>query len=304
MNIFRERIFWTGVAVLALILILPLILPDPPDKNWRQRKFWIEKTHGKKTFDIVIGGDSRIYRAVSPSHMNEVLKDKTIINMGYPAAGFRQPLFETLERRLSKEEDQPIIILGITPRSLTETAAKNEELVQELKRGWGEIFSASRLEKYRPFFASRISVQSLTEAKNAAIFHEEFHSTGWVATWVDKAGFAESQLQQYIDIFQNEKVSVPVARELITAVNEWSKKGYKVFGFFPPTSEKMVEIENSASGLNRKVLAENFTAAGGIWIEIESKERYFTYDGEHMDKNTAIIFSKDLASFIKNFSGQ
>ena len=71
-----------------------------------------------------------------------------------------------------------------------------------------------------------------------------------------------------------------------------------VFGFRSPVTEKILSIENELSGLEEDVFLEQFESAGGIWLSVPPGP-YYTYDGNHLDKESAIRYSVALAEQIK-----
>ena len=82
------------------------VLKEPPNKiDW------------KPDFDIVIGGDSRVYEGIVPSVMMEKLIDFKIGNFGFAGLGYNQDYLNEMTRLL-RNNGHKIIILGISPRSL------------------------------------------------------------------------------------------------------------------------------------------------------------------------------------------
>ena len=106
--------------------------------------------------------------------------------------------------------------------------------------------------------------------------------------------FISLQLEDYRAAFENSKVSDDLVDGVMAAVRRFRESGIVVFGFRPPTTIAMFELENELSGFNESDFAEKFRAAGGIWLRFRHGV-YPTYDGSHLNAYVAVRFSKDLA---------
>ncbi|MBL8013012.1 MAG: hypothetical protein JNN05_04115, partial [Candidatus Omnitrophica bacterium] len=74
--------------------------------------------------------------------------------------------------------------------------------------------------------------------------------------------------------------------------------------FRPPASRQMEELENSQSGYNETAIVLAINAAGGSWIDIEDRYGYKTYDGSHLNSQSAKRLSEYIAHFIKTSEHQ
>ena len=84
---------------------------------------------------------------------------------------------------------------------------------------------------------------------------------------------------------------------LMKFTSRWTKSEIRVYGFLVPTCKQMVEIENELSGFNQAEFIAAFKKAGGIWIEFDPTA-YDSFDGSHLQSESALEFSHDLASKI------
>ncbi len=95
--------------------------------------------------------------------------------------------------------------------------------------------------------------------------------------------------------FEGNRVSQEKIDVLADRIEQWHAEGIKVFGFRPPTSVRIAEMEDEFSGYKLEEIRQRFEAAGGIWLETEPGT-YTTYDGHHLTGNAARQFSNDLAA--------
>jgi hypothetical protein len=87
--------------------------------------------------------------------------------------------------------------------------------------------------------------------------------------------------------------------ELCEQTQKWSQKGIMVLAFRPPVSEKMLELENELSGFDQRLFIEKFEECGGTWLNIKQSD-YETYDGSHLNRDSAVKLSFEIARNIRN----
>lgn len=88
-NIKIKIILYITFTLLFTVLIV-LLKPDNNQSVYEKDWFWINKTYPYKKFDIVIYGDSRVYRGISPEKFSEVFPSADIINLGYSSGGINK----------------------------------------------------------------------------------------------------------------------------------------------------------------------------------------------------------------------
>ena len=251
------------------------------------------KTHATG-FDIVVPGDSRVYRGVSPSAMRRVLPTARILNLGYSSGGLADPLLARAEDALAPDSPVRAIVVGITPFSLTEEAAANEHLRQYLQ-------SSQSNERMRQVMGVVGAFDPLIDAPIPGLEggngEQRFYQDGWVASHAVFVDHSEG-LKLYREHFNRVQVSTKVLDGFLKRVAEWRAKGIRVFGFRPPTCPQMVALEDEKSGFNAAEVRARFEAAGGIWIDF-LHENYVCYDGSHLDADSASELSVVLAKYIK-----
>ncbi|HRR41385.1 MAG TPA: hypothetical protein P5244_09155 [Syntrophales bacterium] len=298
----RNRVFLALVIAATLIGLIGFLRPDAMRTTSREKWFWTWKTHSKDIYDVVVLGDSRVYRGISPESMRKVLTGYRILNMGYSSGSLSPMMLAEAEKRLDRSGKR-IIVLGVTPYALTPKAAKDEHYLQEKNRAAAEIienmYLAPLLRHFDPTTPVKLATgfkRSPTESK------EEFYESGWVATWRDQSNPTEA-LTSYEHAFAENRVSTNIIDNVILQTGKWTYDGIHVFAFRLPATLEMIQLENRKSGFDEKIFRERFEKAGGCWITVNQKE-YRSYDGSHMEKDSAQSLSQFIAQDIWHAIGE
>lgn len=132
---------WRFIFVCVIFIAGSFFLHSFTEVNsaYEFNRFWIEKTHGvgDQKFDVLICGDSRVYRGVSSRVIAEKLTGYSVFNLSYSSGSYSDFMLDYIEKHLKEGAMQPILILGITPYSLTPKAAMDEHIRTELGRKRG-----------------------------------------------------------------------------------------------------------------------------------------------------------------------
>ena len=295
----KNKTYLTVILSLFLILILGLILPKQNTVKTQLERFWLKKTFSDKNYDIVIMGDSRTYRGVSPQAMQQILTNYKILNFAYSNGSLNNFMFREAEKHLSIKSNKKIIILGITPYSLTTLSEGNKQYLQELRRPRGDIYQRLYLNPFLTFFSpvKPDFIFSASPQESKVIYEQKIFDNGWVASNKIPANPHEA-IPYYKKDFSSIKVSPTLINNLIAKTQFWTKKGIKVFAFRLPTTNEMLQLENQLSGFNEITFIKKFKDAGGNWINVDIA-KYQSYDGSHLSKNSAVKLSKNIAFVIK-----
>ncbi|RMG70541.1 MAG: hypothetical protein D6722_08565 [Bacteroidetes bacterium] len=258
------------------------------------------KTHHEGQYDLLVLGDSRVYRGVSPADMSQALPGWRSFNLGYSSAGFGPLMYEEAARRLDPEGAR-VLVLGITPWSLTESAAQNAHLQQELARPLSERWQRRYVNYYLQDLAPtrpEALWQALrgTTPAPAEYYYQTFDEAGgWMPSRLEPPQ-PRKALGPYRAEFRQEQVSPARVEALLDQVQTWVAEGVSVYAFRPPTSPDMTALEDELSGLDMSALGRDIEAAGGIWLDIPGE--YPSYDGSHLPDSAARRFSRALGAAI------
>jgi hypothetical protein len=298
------------IFVLALkprpvaVTVLPMSYDPIHDTGAAGDRMWVIKTHTTGKFDMLLMGDSRVYRGLSPQAMEKVLTGYKILNFGYSGGGLNPVMYAAAQQKLNPTSQKKSIVLGISPLTLTPRAAANEHYLQELNRPpdyvYLYLYWMPLVNLFEPLSLGKMvnSLQGGNTQGNQDGYYLEFHDDGWVASYTIPE-YPLSQIYSYQDIFSQTSVSPQLVQELIDQTRSWTQQGISVYAFRPPSCQGMVDLENQVSGFDEAALVKQFEAAGGVWFSIPLAP-YHSYDGSHLDKSSALKLSADLANLIQN----
>lgn len=260
--------------------------------------FWIRKVNWGPAFDVVVVGDSRVNRGVSPAAMQATLPGKKVANFGFSGAGLAGEYLAALPRLLTPTATPPVIVLGITPRSLTPVAAGNHEYWAWERTRPIERWGLARLSDVLFFLTPENPVLLFGRpVAGAPRYEQEAHETGWLAANRIPPD-PDASLEEYVELFAKTQVSDQLVRELVASVAQWHQRGIRVFAFRPPTTRSMIDLENARSGFGESAIRQSLENAGAQWLDVEN-DSYPTFDGNHLTSDGAIRFSTDLGTILR-----
>lgn len=289
----KQKIVSVFLLSIVLIVIVGVFRFTPLSSELKANYFWLNKFENTSKVDVVVYGDSRTYRGVSPDVLIEGT-GLTSYNYGFSSGGYSSEIFDLIESRIDKTKD-PIVVLGITPYSLTLKASENKFYHQENNRDAGEKFTRLHIDDKLSFF-DRIIMDEYFKPNSANVI-QEYNSDGWVSSF---KGLIDtlSGLKSYESIFDNNQVSDSIVDLVVFNVNQWVSAGVKVFAFRPPTVVSMEILENDKSAFDASLFETEFEKAGGYWISIPNDGRFISYDASHLEKESAINLSRSLRKYI------
>jgi hypothetical protein len=299
-NLLKERIILLIPFLVLFVITMHYLVPKSDEfRVLENNSFWKKKTFDKNTYDIVVCGDSRVYRGVSPNKMKEVLSGFSIVNFGYGSAGYDEIMFREINKRINAKR-VGIVVLGLTPSTLTHKGSFNYHLNNELGTKPEELIELMYFKKVFQYFIP-VTLKQLDRSIKGKKFtvskHQEYIDGGWVATHEDYPQ-PESALKSYNTYFIGNQVENKNIEILVKQIRSWGNSNIQVFVFRPPTTSKMVSLEDSLSGFDEQLIKKKLETAGAKWLEFEV-DKYFSFDGSHLQKGSAIEFSKDLALKIR-----
>jgi hypothetical protein len=304
----RKNIGLVLVFAALFIVLFGISFPKNPQKYIRSQ-FFLQKTFAPAKYNLVVMGDSRIYRGVSPRAMEEKLTGWRVLNLGYSNGGLNPLMFtvaqsKLVQPKLAKRNEPRAILIGITAFTLTPVSLENKHYLENrwMKReeriellyfgGMLNWFSPVTPGLLRDHFTGKIPEQVYTN-------HYEYG--GWVASNKFPPDTLEA-FEPYRISFERRKVMPEIIDELMAQVAVWSKQGIAVYGFRPPIPQAMIALADTLAGYNQPEIVQGFEAAGGIWIDV-NPQLYPTYDGSHLRPEAAVNLSNFIADEIAKHHG-
>ncbi len=294
----KERLVLVGIISIILIILAGLFLPKPDVYNLNRRRFWAYKTHNNIKQDIIIIGDSRAYRGISPTEMKSVLTDKRILNFGFSSGRLNDFMYQQAEKRLDEKSSQKIIVMAVSPNALTNHPDENSHINSQLFLPKEEIYQRIYFAPFLNFFSPIQPKDLQKKHQNKKRWYVEvFHDDGWVESY-QQTEDTTSALKSYREWFEKVDVSADLVKDLIEQTEKWDNEDIMVFGYRPPSTYTMEELENTLGKFDENKFIADFRKAGGIWIETDLKD-FHTYDGSHLHKDSARKLSRLVADEIK-----
>lgn len=297
----QKNIAFTIIVAAVLVVLLSFILPKNEEK-YLSEMFWTRKIFAPENYNIVLMGDSRVYRGLSPETMQKELPGLKILNFGFSNGGLNPTMFEAAEMKLTKSKGSKIIVLGISANTITDYSKSNQQYLQELTRPREEVlerlytfpvsywFSSTSPEKLKQIFNDTNNITN-------NYYLNTYHRNGYVESDKFPIDTTES-IPSYISDFTNYKVEKSILQALFRQVEKWDKKGITVVAFRPPVSQPMIILEDSLGLFNERYLSEGLTTVGGNWIKLNNNN-YKTYDGSHLNLESTNKLSQKIAVEIK-----
>jgi hypothetical protein len=125
-----NRTLATIALSFSLIVALGTIIPRSNQALIQSKvsadRFWTQKTFKAPHYTMILLGDSRIYRGVSPKILEAQLPGTRILNFGYSSGGLNNLIINEARNKLSPNATPPVVVLGLSPSSLTEKSNSNK----------------------------------------------------------------------------------------------------------------------------------------------------------------------------------
>jgi hypothetical protein len=279
---------WISISMAAvLVTALSFVFPKNADKYLGER-FWSRKTFAPSQYDVVIMGDSRVYRGLSPIILESHLPGMKVLNFAYSNGGLNPTMFDAAEKKLAMNSNPKIIVLGISANSVTGYSAGNNQYLQEISRPREEIIERMYLNPLRYWFSATSPEklkQHFSKQEETAYYRHKYFMNGYVES--DKFPIDTMEaIPSYVKDFTNFKVEKENLDQLFRRVKKWTNSGIIVVGFTPPVSQPMRFLEDSLGLFNENEIKAGFEKASGNWIDINPNE-YKTYDGSHVTIESA-----------------
>jgi hypothetical protein len=284
-----------------LVVALSFILPKNSEKYLGDR-FWTQKTFASHHYDVVLMGDSRVYRGISPAIMEDQLPGMKVLNFGFSDGGLNNAMFEAAKEKLSDRSIHRILVLGVSANTLTGYTQSNKQFIQELSRPREELFERLYLNPVLYWFSS-VTPEKLKEElrphKVSSFYHSKYNRNGYVESEKFPVDTMEA-MASYTKDFTRFKVETQYLDDLYRQVKIAVGEGIDVVAFRPPVTQPMFALEDSLGKYNEAEIKSGIEQAGGCWLDINSAN-YKTYDGSHLDKASAILLSLALSDFINSY---
>lgn len=275
------------------IIFTGLILPNLPSSPMMKDAFWSKKVLNKDKYDIVIAGDSRVYRGINPYFFDSVFYGKRSYNFGFSSAGMSED-YILKSANMLKSDGAGILILGISPNSFLPSSIKNKHYYSLISHNRKDLLIKLDLYPYLHFFDRRTISDFYKFWKREAYFESFNMESGYVSS--DKLPVTPiAAVNAYKKQFQNEQpVSLKTFFKCIIGLRE---KGINVILVRIPIGLEMKQLEDETCSEFLDEL-ENTCKLNGLLYYDYSAFRYQTYDGSHLSSESSGNFTRFFCTHI------
>ena len=292
-----------AITILLAVVISTLIgffyTTLPTDEL--MKRFFTYKIHHPQKYQLLISGDSRVYRGISAKVFENTL-GLSSFNLGFSSTLYDEEYLNLIDEKLDFESEKKVLVLGITPHSLLEYAYPNGHIkqIKNMKReeviDYLYLFPLKRF--YSSFNASELGTSLFNEHSLVDTYIQDYkYKEGWVASdYLHRNPYYA--LKSYSKTFTGKHINQKNLKALFAKINEWHKKGVEVYGFIPPSSVNIEVLERNKTSFDDSYIVKEFIANGGKWLTINNI--YHTYDGSHLYEEEALKLSKELSDKIRN----
>lgn len=291
----RSRITVSIAASLLFILLIKLTFPEAKNNKELVHEFWMSKTHSKDKYNVVVCGDSRVYRGVSPDAIiDNTDLNLTGINLGYSGSGFSEEYLDFALSKLDKNASLKVLVLGVTPHSLTREAFKNDDLRSYKEVASTQVMKAGYLSPILKHFAP----YQLSEliGRRTVSHIQEYKPDGWVASSF-RVPNPESAIPSYRKTFSKYQVKETEVDAFLKKVGQITSSGIHVIAFRPPSTIRMRALEDSISGFDESYIKQKLIEDSVVWMDF-SEADFNSHDGSHLHFESAIKLSEMIGKRI------
>ncbi len=296
MKVISDATVQTLLISLVLIGLCGVARPAGGNTGIPEGTFWAQKMCWVHCADVVILGDSRAFRGLSPAAMGQVLPGLRIVNYAFSANGYAPEYLAAAEQVLDPASPTRVILLCVTPRTLTPSAQESNGFHDLARRQPVEMWltaHSGRLPGWLAPYEFADVLAALRGGRRKVTYRNEYRLDGFVASTREPED-QTLQLADYKAIFRSGPASPAAAAALLRQVRAWRQAGIRVYGLRPPVGPEMYELEQRLSRFDARHFPRRFTEAGGVWLELDPL-KYHAYDGSHLRADSADQLSREVA---------
>lgn len=288
------KIRWAIIITLVGVLVFICLRPKGLASLAEKQSFWVNKVHGDGPCDLIVFGDSRTLRGVNPAYF----KSFQGLNFAFQAGGLNPEIFRAGWSKLNGKSK--VAIIGVTPFALTPKSTPNKQFRETNTLPFDAVFYRKKLTPFFSFFdptePTDLAAQILGVQGG---IRQEYHTNGWVATAVEKT-FQKNNLSSVQGAFSDNQISGALVDSLLNLVKISKQAGGIIFGFSPPISEELKQLEKTYSSFDELTFKQQFEKSGGVWLDINPLD-YECYDDSHLNAAEAEKLSQDLWQKMKPY---
>ena len=281
-----------SLATLSVALLRPdRFNPAEYDSFWRMKLAWHHDA------DVVVLGNSRVYRGFNPAAFTQACPGLRVRNFGFSATVFSTDYLHRGMQVLDPQGARAILV-GFTPLLFKfpdtpdgfKSAQKRD---RQFRLPW--TFQAM-LERWlihlRPIEVPLPAKLRQSQRLTNSGFME-------VTTTVNPpdAKKLRNDLQRYV----TQPYYAPAYAAFLDSIGHAVANGYRVFVYYVPTSAAVDRIDTEMTGLDPDMVSRDVTAHGAVMLHPDTHDLE-AYDGSHLTGASAALLSQRLGAAVHDSS--
>lgn len=291
---------WLLVAT-ALIVVVIAFARQPTPQQTPSKWFWLDKLNPNPNASLVLTGDSRAFNGLD-AHVFDSAGLGPTLQFSFHGVGYDSEYLQAIEEVASSTTRQPIILLGLSTRSLTEKAASNnrfKQTVSEKREAKWDYY----LERKFEFITRRFEPMHFTHFPQTRGKSETGSEKSPLESRPPETNAEEtSNVVHGLSVAKanhaNGKTIAPsLLADLIDYTHRWHSRGWRVYAVYVPGEPSSDLLSKDISGWNRLQVESKLATSGAIWIS-PPYDGLIAPDGIHLNEKSGKRLSRWLAAAI------
>ncbi len=290
----RDPTMWALIATLALVALIASIRWDPRLAVVRPLFFESKLAWAPGSSDVVLAGDSRVYRGLAPT---EFASGSTVLNFGFSSVRLDETY---LKRAASLLRPKGTLIIGLSALSFTHSKRDgfDEAVERAAKRSGSDrvraMIDSVLRERLRPVALGLVlgSDDDRAEATEEE-YIERFFDDGFVGSdyMVRQPTRA---LGPYRESLERGLTADPaMIDDMVRGIAALEARGTRVVCLRMPSSPEMMSLEDAYAGVDWERLARELESVGAEWLRFDVSG-FESYDGSHLTEESARELSRRI----------
>jgi hypothetical protein len=277
------------LVALASFVVLSLPLLAMYDRRLPSDGFYIQKLTAGANYDVVFVGDSRCLHGIDPAHIVGFRS----YNFSFKGMGLQDEALDRAANLIDPKSRQNAIVITLSRPNLSDQHQEDNEY---------ETYSNTTLieKKNLQLFGGFSKYLHLNPdprdigGRNGKVIERP---GGFAAA----VGIVDGDSTTTIGARPGKNPSSHVSDKVIAQVCDWIRarkaEGFRIYTLRIPTSQTKFETESTLQGFGESKIRSRMESAGAIWIDTPPfRDDLHSYDGSHLDQESAERFSDELSA--------
>ncbi|MDP2175895.1 MAG: hypothetical protein Q8K70_08305 [Bacteroidota bacterium] len=299
----NAKIILSGIIVLVVfgVFFWIQLMPKLSSNKMIKEIFWTSKLINNPVYDVLILGDSRVYRGLNPSVIETQLDNQyQCFNYGFSSVGLDSFYLNNAIKKLNPNGKKTLLI-GVSVNSFYPQALKNEHLRELSSESPKNMWVKKHIYPYLTDF-SAYSFSDFLGFKTGKQYFETFNINSGFVWSCNFPIDTNSAVYTYQNYFKAHQIDTFAVKNFVQQLQILKNQQFKIVLMRIPASYSMFQIEDKASGFLINQLKQQAQNLGIHWIE--STPSSFTYDGSHLIDKATNKLSQDVGIQLKTILNQ